>query len=68
MLVSPRKNGGGWGCQGIGPSRITQLIPREVSGVANEQIKHTKTSIIKNFGPPKTPPPKFFMLGLFPVF
>ena len=32
------------------------------------QIKHTKNFSIKNFAAPKTPPSKFFMFGLFPLF
>ena len=34
-------------------------------------MKHIKKFSIKNFGPPKTPPPqkkKLFMFGLFPAF
>ena len=38
------------------------------SSTSKAQTKHTKNFSIKNFGPPKNPPPKFFIFGLFPVF
>ena len=78
MLLSPRKNGLTSlfkevrvfkACVGHISSGASRGAPHGVvRPVSKAQIKHTKNFSIKNFGTPKTPPLKFFMFGLFPVF
>ena len=50
-------------CMSLVPTRLWKS-----QATAQVQMKHAKSFGVENFGAPKPPPPKFFVLGLFHVF